>query len=100
MHARGPISYSVPDAGFVVHSSETRQGYAKEAANAILRMAKFHGIHEVLEFCHPDNAASQTTLRSLRLENRGGVQLKAFGGSRGSIWAQPGMSEDLSIYGF
>jgi RimJ/RimL family protein N-acetyltransferase len=100
MRARGPISYSVPDVGFVVHSSETRQGYAKEAAKAILGMAKFHGIYEVLGFCDPDNAASQATLRSLGFENRGEMELKAFGGKKGLVWVQPGMSEDLSLYGF
>jgi RimJ/RimL family protein N-acetyltransferase len=99
MCARGPISYSVPDVGFVVHPSETRQGYAKEAAKAILGMAEFHGIYEVLGFCDADNAASQATLRSLGFENRGEMELKAFGSKKGLVWAQSGMSEDLSIYG-
>ncbi|KAF2800257.1 including n-acetylases of ribosomal protein [Melanomma pulvis-pyrius CBS 109.77] len=98
---KSPISYVVPDISFITHPAHARQGYAKEAASAVLGMAKtFLGVKEVVGFCDLDNEAAKATLRSLEFENRGEMELKAFDGKRGLVWVQPGMAEDISVYGF
>ena len=101
MKGAGPNAFAVPDIGFVIHPSKMQQGYAKEAGNAILAMAEtFLGVKEVVGMCDEDNEASKATLRSLGFENRGVLEVKAFGGRKGMVWAKPGMAEDLSVYGF
>lgn len=101
MKGSGANAYTVPDLGFVVHPSKTRQGYAKEAARALLDyVAENLGIREVLGLCDVENEASNGVFRSLGFTRRGVRELKVFGGKKGMVWTSPGMSEDLHVYGF
>lgn len=65
-HHRGEI-------GFVFHPDVWGQGYATEAATALIRFGFGHlGLQRIAATCHPDNIGSARTLEKagLRLEGR------------------------------
>ena len=57
--------------GYTVFEKHRRQGYAKEAAGALVRWAFRHGEREVYASVSPDNTASLGVVRSLGLRQVG-----------------------------
>ncbi len=99
MRGSGPTAYSVPDLGFVILPEETRKGYAKEAAGALVEYARKElGVGAVLGFTDPANEAAKGVFRSLGFEDRGVRKLTELGGHDGSVWITPGAAQDLSVY--
>jgi RimJ/RimL family protein N-acetyltransferase len=74
-HARFPSAPSaptIPDVGFGLLSRYFRNGYATEAATALLKYFKEEkGQTEFCAFCRPDNEASKNALARLGFEARG-----------------------------
>ena len=100
MRGSGADALAVPDVGFVIHPTKTRQGFAKEAASGLLKYAERElGVQHALGLCEPDNVASQGVLRALGFENRGVRPFTAFGGESVSVWSSAGMMGDLAVYG-
>ncbi len=65
----------VPDLGFALLPEYFRQGYATEAAGAVLAQARAIGMEEVLAICRPENAGSIGLLKKLGFERSGRVTL-------------------------
>ncbi|KAF8078959.1 acyl-CoA N-acyltransferase [Lyophyllum atratum] len=85
-----PGSFPIPDIGFAIVPEQTKQGYATEAASALLAWAaKERGVTE----------GSRRMLEKLGFEDRGLKKLKPFGGVEGAVYAKPEM-KDLKEYGF
>lgn len=100
MRGEPPDAHAVPDLGFAILPAEMRKGYAREAAEGLLRHAEREwGVREVLGLFDPANEASRGVFRSLGFEDRGVRRLRAFGGVEGAVWVKEGMAEDLGVYG-
>lgn len=66
----------LPDLGYAFLSAHWRQGYAKEAALAVLDNAREqHGVHQVLGITLPDNIASNHLLTALGFAPHGTIAL-------------------------
>lgn len=64
-----------PDIGFAFLPAHHRQGYAREAARAVLDWGRLSfGLQRVLALVHPDNRASQALLSGLGFVPRGRIQ--------------------------
>ncbi|WKE67462.1 GNAT family N-acetyltransferase [Gallaecimonas kandeliae] len=62
-----------PDIGFALHSDHWGQGYALEAAQAVMAQGRAQGITKVLAITTEDNQASGRLLRKLGLAEQGRV---------------------------
>jgi RimJ/RimL family protein N-acetyltransferase len=101
MRGEPPNAYLAPDLGFAILPGEMRNGYACEAAEALLAWAEKHlDVRDVLGLFDPANEASKRVFNRLGFEDRGVMVLKVFGGVEGAVWARKGMAEDMSVYGF
>ncbi|PYI09163.1 GNAT family acetyltransferase [Aspergillus sclerotiicarbonarius CBS 121057] len=95
-----PDCYSVPDIGFCILPEHQRQGYATEAAKALIEHAQLEwGVLGVFGFCFPGNEPSRKTLEKIGLEFRGVRKLRVFGNDENMVFTLPGMAEDLGVYG-
>ncbi|KAH7063028.1 including n-acetylases of ribosomal protein [Macrophomina phaseolina] len=101
MRGEPPNAYTAPDLGFAILPEEMRKGYAREAAEGLLKYAEEElGVRDVLGLFDPTNAASRGVFRSLGFRDRGVRKLKVFGNIEGAVWVREGMAEDLGVYGF
>jgi [ribosomal protein S5]-alanine N-acetyltransferase len=58
--------------GYVLHRAAWGEGYASEAAAALLGFAFQHvGLHRVVARCHPDNAASARVMEKIGMRHEG-----------------------------
>lgn len=100
MRGEPPDAHAVPDLGFAILPAEMRKGYAREAAEGLLRYAERElGVREVLGLFDPANEASRGVFRSLGFEDRGVRRLRVFGGVEGAVWVKGGRADDLAVYG-
>ncbi|HYF72354.1 MAG TPA: GNAT family N-acetyltransferase [Nocardioides sp.] len=60
--------------GWHLHPDSWGQGYATEAARAVLGHAFTAGLPEVIAVSHTDNGASQAVMRRLGMEDRGIIE--------------------------
>lgn len=91
--------YLLPDVGYVILPEMNGRGYATEATEGLIEYAKNDlGIEGVFGFCGPNNIGSRRVLEKAGMEFRGIAELTVFG-RLSAIYALPGMSEDLSVYG-
>ncbi|KAI0743841.1 acyl-CoA N-acyltransferase [Daedaleopsis nitida] len=87
----GPTAHAVPDLGFAIVPEETRKGYAREAARALVEYAlRELGLRAVLGITDPANAAAMAVFRSMGFEDRGTRALAEFGGQVSAVWVSPG----------
>ena len=67
-----PMPWRTWELGFIVHPAHQRQGFASEAATALLRHAfAVMGVHRVVAHCNPDNPASWRVLERVGLRREG-----------------------------
>lgn len=101
MRGDEPGSYAAPDLGFAILSEYMRQGYSKEAAQALMDyVEREQGVKDVLGLHDPQNQASAAVFKSLGFRDMGLRQLLVFGPDVvGRVWIKEGMSEDVSVYG-
>lgn len=65
-----------PDVGYAVLGAYAGQGYAREAAHAVVAHARQTlGIDDLFGIISPDNLASAAILRGLGMQQRGPIQL-------------------------
>ncbi|KAI4730386.1 acyl-CoA N-acyltransferase [Aureobasidium sp. EXF-10728] len=77
-----------PDLGFAVLSQYLRQGYAVEAAKALLGYAaREKGVTAVFGFCDEGNAASMGVLGKLGFRWEGVRRIEEFGGKETAVWS-------------
>ena len=94
------LHYTAPDIGFAILPEHSGKGYAVEAAKGVLEWAQSHlGIEAVFGFCDPSNQRSRRVLENIGMDFRGITGLRVFGAKTTAIYALPGMSKDLAIYG-
>ncbi|KAH0387971.1 putative GNAT family acetyltransferase, partial [Aureobasidium melanogenum] len=84
----GNSSLLAPDVGFALLSEHMRQGYAVEAARALIDyVQRGKGVKAVFGFCDDKNEASMGTLRKLGMEWEGVRKVKEFDGKETAVWS-------------
>jgi RimJ/RimL family protein N-acetyltransferase len=64
--------HGIAELGAAFHPDHHGQGYAAEAASAVLRLAfEELGFHRVVGRCHPDNAASRRLMERIGMRREG-----------------------------
>ncbi|KAJ5912344.1 hypothetical protein N7504_001227 [Penicillium tannophilum] len=100
MKGEPPNAYLAPDIGCTIVADEHGNGYATEAAVALLEYAKKElGVDAVLGFCDKEDTHSARVLQKVGLEFRGERELQVFGGKKSAVYALPWMCKDLTVYG-
>jgi RimJ/RimL family protein N-acetyltransferase len=79
--------------GWHLHPDSWGQGYASEAAAAVLRHGLAHGVREIYALTHLDNYPSQAVARRIGLEEVG-VMEKWYAGPSLVFRARPGHDTD------
>ena len=68
----GPLEFSTWELGYIFNPAYQNQGYATEAAAALLRHGFAHwGIHRVTAHCNPENTASWRVMEKIGLRREG-----------------------------
>jgi RimJ/RimL family protein N-acetyltransferase len=77
-----------PDIGFALLSAYMRQGYAVEAARALIAYAERElGVKAIFGFCDGGNQASMGVLRKMGMKWEGVRKVDVFGGKETGVWS-------------
>ena len=64
----GNRDFGAKEIGYIINKNYQRQGYASEAANAIIDNAFKNNVHRVYAECNPNNTCSRKFLEHLNFE--------------------------------
>ncbi len=66
----GNRDFGAKEIGYIINKNYQRQGYASEAANAIIDNAFKNNVHRVYAECNPNNTCSRKFLEHLNFEKK------------------------------